>query len=217
MSDLTHFEKKKLEAVLGMASGYVLDFGDASFAAFVLESTGLDIEERKYHELGRSKAKRLRTFWKLEPNEVVGKLLNDLLDYSGDTRANAEVCRLVVRRLLGNSTGAQQKSQEPAPQAQAAVEQKSYDHLSSSLKALMGLDPWARGYAFELFLNDLFAAFKLDPRKSFSLRGEQIDGSFHLASDTYLVEAKWQDPKIGNRQLQSFAGTVRTKSGWTRG
>lgn len=51
----------------------------------------------------------------------------------------------------------------------------------------------------------------------FRLTGEQIDGSFHLTNETYLVEAKWQDEKIGNRELQSFAGTVRTKSSWSRG
>jgi len=59
--------------------------------------------------------------------------------------------------------------------------------------------------------------FNLSPRGSFRLTGEQIDGSFHLGNATYLVEAKWQDAKIGNRELQSFAGTVRRKSSWARG
>jgi restriction endonuclease Mrr len=31
------------------------------------------------------------------------------------------------------------------------------------------------------------------------------------------LEAKWQGPKTGNRDLQSFAGTVHSKSAWTRG
>ena len=30
------------------------------------------------------------------------------------------------------------------------------------------------------------------PRGSFRLIGEQIDGSFHLEGETYLLEAKWQ-------------------------
>ena len=34
MSDLTLLEKQKFEAVLGMASGYVLNFGDRTFAEF---------------------------------------------------------------------------------------------------------------------------------------------------------------------------------------
>jgi restriction endonuclease Mrr len=31
------------------------------------------------------------------------------------------------------------------------------------------------------------------------------------------VEAKWQGEQIGNRELQAFAGSVRTKSSWSRG
>jgi hypothetical protein len=81
----------------------------------------------------------------------------------------------------------------------------------------MGLAPSPRGFAFEHFLDDAFFSFNLAPRKSFRLVGEQIDGSFHLSHETYLVEAKWQDAQIGNRELQAFAGTVRTKSVWSRG
>ena len=67
MSDLTLLEKQKLENVLGMGSGYVLNFSDRTFAEFIHESTGLNIDEAKYHENGRSKAKRLRTFWAKSP------------------------------------------------------------------------------------------------------------------------------------------------------
>ncbi len=59
--------------------------------------------------------------------------------------------------------------------------------------------------------------FDLAPRRSFRLVGEQIDGSFHLASATYLLEAKWHDIKIGNHELQAFAGSVRSKAIWSRG
>ena len=81
----------------------------------------------------------------------------------------------------------------------------------------MRLAPHPRGFAFERFLDDLFLGFKLTPRKSFRLVGEQIDGSFHLASETYLLEAKWHDAQIGNHELQAFAGSVRTKAIWSRG
>ncbi len=217
MSDLTQLEKKKLETVLGMSSGYVLDFGDTTFAAFIFESTGLDIDEDKYHENGRSKAKRLRTFWQREPNHVVGKLLNDLLDYTEDKGAQAEVCRLIVRRLLSSNSPAPQKQHSPTSTSFPSIDHKHYDQLSASLKDLLELAPSHRGFAFERFLDDTFATFNLSPRRSFRLTGEQIDGSFHLANETYLVEAKWQGQKIGNRELQGFAGTVRTKSSWARG
>lgn len=216
MSDLTFLERQKLEAVLGMASGYVLNFSDRTFRDFVHESTGLDIDEVKYRINGNSKAKRLRAFWQKEPNRVVGKLLGDLLDCSEDSGNKAQVCRLIVGRLRGVAVPpAEPKTATDQPRN--AVDSAHYDRLAASLKALMGLNPQPRGFAFEKFLDDGFSIFNLAPRKSFRLVGEQIDGSFHLANETYLVEAKWQDAQIGNRELQAFAGSVRTKSSWARG
>lgn len=52
MSDLTFLEKQELEAVLGMASGYVLNFSDRTFGEFVYESTKLKIDDEKYHTNG---------------------------------------------------------------------------------------------------------------------------------------------------------------------
>jgi hypothetical protein len=98
-----------------------------------------------------------------------------------------------------------------------AVMPTLYERLATRLTELEKLPPQPRGFAFEGFLDALFAVFGLSPRKSFRLVGEQIDGSFELNANTYLVEAKWQEPPIGNRELQSFAGTVRTKADWTRG
>ena len=46
-------------------------------------------------------------------------------------------------------------------------------------------------YAFEKYLKRLFDAFGLEAHSAFSLTGEQIDGSFLLGSETYLLEAKW--------------------------
>jgi hypothetical protein len=43
MSDLTSIEKAKLEKLLEMESGYVLDFSNRTFQEFILESVKLDI------------------------------------------------------------------------------------------------------------------------------------------------------------------------------
>src|SRR3546814_4971297 len=72
----------------------------------------------------------------------------------------------------------------------------SSDVCSSDLE-ITKLEPQARGLRFEGFLNELFAGFGLAPRGSFRLVGEQIDGSFKLHGQTYLVEAKWHGPQIG--------------------
>jgi hypothetical protein len=60
------------------------------------------------------------------------------------------------------------------------------------------LPPHPRGYAFELWLNELFKVFKMDPKGSFRNTGEQIDGSFRVDGAYYLMEAKWHSKK---RQL----------------
>jgi len=63
----------------------------------------------------------------------------------------------------------------------------------------------------------LFEAHDLAPRSSFRLVGEQIDGSFQLDSDVYLLEAKWQAKQTAQDDLLIFQGKVESKSTWTRG
>jgi hypothetical protein len=79
------------------------------------------------------------------------------------------------------------------------------------------LEPQARGYAYEKFLKDLFDANGLAARASFRLLGEQIDGSFELAAETYLLEAKWTSLQTGATDLRSFNGKVEEKAAWSRG
>jgi hypothetical protein len=59
--------------------------------------------------------------------------------------------------------------------------------------------------------------YDLDPRRSFRLIGEQIDGSFQLRQEIYLLEAKWQDPRTAQADLLTFAGKVEGKAQWSRG
>jgi restriction endonuclease Mrr len=79
------------------------------------------------------------------------------------------------------------------------------------------LDPQPRGYAYERFLKDLFDAYGLVGRASFRLVGEQIDGSFDLLGDTYLLEAKWKGLVTGASDLRAFNAKLEDKSAWTRG
>ncbi|WP_082563404.1 restriction endonuclease [Pseudoxanthomonas sp. Root65] len=92
-----------------------------------------------------------------------------------------------------------------------------YAQLESDLVMLAALDPHSRGYAFERFLTTSFDAFGLAPRGAFRNTGEQIDGSFVLHNETYLVEAKWQNDRTDAADLRAFAGKVRDKATWSRG
>jgi hypothetical protein len=77
--------------------------------------------------------------------------------------------------------------------------------------------PNRRGYAFEKYLKDLFDSFGLEARAAFRLVGEQIDGSFLLGSETYLLEAKWQNELSGAAELHAFHGKIDQKAAWSRG
>ncbi len=81
MSDLTGIEKLKLEDLLRMENGYILDFSNRSLTEFVLRSTHIDISDEKYNYDSGSKANRLRAFWNKESNYAVATLIFDMLLY----------------------------------------------------------------------------------------------------------------------------------------
>lgn len=64
---------------------------------------------------------------------------------------------------------------------------------------------------------DMFDAYGLEARDAFRLKGEQIDGSFQLANETYLLEAKWQNAQSGVAEFHGFHGKLEQKAAWARG
>lgn len=109
------------------------------------------------------------------------------------------------------------KPAEPTSQSSTTLGSEKAHELATLLIEITKLDPQLRGLRFEGFLNELFAGFGLAPRGSFRLVGEQIDGSFNLRGQTYLVEAKWHGPRIGFADLMTFSGKVGGKASWSRG
>jgi hypothetical protein len=70
---------------------------------------------------------------------------------------------------------------------------------------------------FEKILNRLFEFGGLKPREDFRVTGEQIDGSFELDSESYLLEAKWEKAPVSEAPLLVFRGKIEGKSAFTRG
>jgi len=75
------FNQKKLFEKIFDKGGYVLDFTDRTFVEF-FSDFNINIEADKYHKYGRSKMKRLRAFWDIEVNGIVGQVLQGLLEYA---------------------------------------------------------------------------------------------------------------------------------------
>ena len=94
-----------------MESGYVLNFTDQSFSDFFVDTIRLSINDEKYCASGKSKAKRLRAFWRIESDAMVGRLLESLIGYfESDERSDSPNPALVARckaaasRLSAEST-----------------------------------------------------------------------------------------------------------------
>ena len=101
--------------------------------------------------------------------------------------------------------------------APPAIETIDFLRLRDHLLEVRDLQPQTRGYAFEQFLIELFNSFRLRAREPFRLVGEQIDGSFDLGNDIYLVEAKWLNRPVGVAELHTFHGKLEQKALWARG
>ena len=108
MTKFNSQEKQYFEKLFDMSSGYVLDFSNSTLREFILGSVGVDIYDSKYDFEGDSKANRLRAFWNIEANKLIGKLNSDILKYmrltiglSEEQRDLWDFCKDISDRLLG--------------------------------------------------------------------------------------------------------------------
>lgn len=119
--------------------------------------------------------------------------------------------------LLVDGIEVQFKTDKPKNIRYSAVNASILSKLKDQFLMLDKLDPHNRGFEFEKFLKDLFECHQLAPRSSFRLTGEQIDGSFELNGDVYLLEAKWHTKQTAQIDLLAFREKVESKSAWSRG
>ena len=146
MADLSSIEKLKLEKLLRMEGGYVLDFSNRSFRGFILDSTGIDIYDEKYEYNTGSKANRLRAFWREESNYLVGELLASFLEYwrarkslraealSPEEEQLADECERISERLR------HQTAAESIEAIQPVSTDKDFSLLASSIRETLVRD-----------------------------------------------------------------------------
>jgi hypothetical protein len=203
--------------------GFVLNFSDASFSEFFVSELKVKLDDPEYAEHGSSKGKRLRCFLQKCDDATAVRALSALWEHRSEhlTRTgekdpvpNAETrYQGLINRLQGEVT--------PAPAKAGAtvnvIDRQTIVKIKADLVQVTSLSPQARGYAFEAFLKSLFDAFGLAAHDPFRLRGEQIDGSFQLGNEIYLLEAKWHGQAMGVAELHTFHGKIEQKAAWTRG
>lgn len=230
MANVRMLDMKLIDDLFEMGGGNVLDFSIKTICIYFAEELNVDLYSPVYEDEGTSKAKRVRCFLKKSDTPTAVTALNSLWDYRKQYMLNhgrrewVRDADLRFRELLNRIQGIQASSQAPSPAPSApppsappAVDARRLQTLKAELLALASMEPQPRGYAFERFLTALFNLFKLEAREPFRLRGEQIDGSFELAHETYLFEAKWQNQPTQAADLHVFHGKIEQKAAWTRG
>lgn len=223
MSTIRPVELNMVDHVFrGGERGYILDFSNRSFAEFFALELDADIDAEIYKSEGTSKGKRLRCFLTIVDNSTAARTLRILWEYREEILKRSHqdephpIARQqvfeVVARLEGTATGIP-TGLVPAPKL--AIQ--DWPRLLARLLTVRDLPAHSRGYAFETYLKELFDAFGMAAREPFKLYGEQIDGSFTLAGETYLLEAKWLNRKVGIAELHTFHGKIEQKAAWARG
>ena len=213
-----------IDRVFGMEGGFVLNFSNRTFAEFFREELDVDIDDPRWADQGGSKAKRLRYYLRQADRQTALDTLNALWEYREASSVTADYPELedsvrtayfrIIERLGGKP---------PGPVAPAAahreprIDEATTSTLAARLLEVSTMDPQPRGYAFEKFLKDVFDAYGMSARSSFRLTGEQIDGSFVLGDQTYLLEARWRNAMVGVETLRAFNAKVEDKASWSRG
>ncbi|HFD2043593.1 TPA: hypothetical protein ACF2DM_000401 [Clostridium perfringens] len=216
MANLSFVEKNKFERLFGMKSGYILDFSNREFQELVFSVMEIDIY--KIYS-GLSKAKILRAIIKDYDNIIVGKLLLEIMNYQKNNNLIEDIelfneCIDIGFRLIGKTTGVRKKIENVE-----ILNEINYEEYKDMLLDVANKSetPQGRGFLFEKFLYNLFKDCNLNPRGSFKIEGEQIDGSFILHNEVYLLEAKWTNKQVNKSDLVIFNEKVSSKSGFTRG
>lgn len=203
MGKIDYVDMKVIEDVLQMNSGYVLDFNNASFKKFIYDNLAINIDDEYYKDYGASKAKRLRCFFDKSTEKQIGNLLLHFLRYRKEVMKlpcdeDFIKCCNIANRLSGKIVKNTATSQDKK------VQSVNFPKLINDYYVMLKIkDNQERGYALEKYINFLFKEYGLNPRSSFRLKNEQIDGSFTINGDNYLLEVKFTN-KIDYNSLILF-------------
>ena len=145
------------------------------------------------------------------------------LEYLEDGKEKALRARKAVEALRKYTSGYQQiwDEKQQSEERRAAYTEK-LEKINSFKSQLENLNKeycqlvtsnnlQERGYRLEVILKQLFELFDLDPKASFKIEGEQIDGAFTFDGADYLFEAKWQNELVRANALDSLASKVQRK------
>jgi hypothetical protein len=144
------------------------------------------------------------------------------LEFWDDDGSKRKKAKEAVQKLRAHTKGYHQITEEQEEEKirrteseKKIIKNKSLDDELNALREKFNQltkkkDLQQRGYDLEKLLNELFLLYELDPRGSFKIYGEQIDGAFTFDSTDFLLEAKWKR-QVDRSDLASFCYKVETK------
>ena len=109
MSTLDYRERRKLEELFGMKTGFVIGHTDRTFGDLVGDVAGIDIHAEEYCSKGTSKANKFRVFWEKASDTSVGKVLLKLIRECKESPRSEDLqlieeCEAITNRLLAGAT-----------------------------------------------------------------------------------------------------------------
>jgi hypothetical protein len=135
---------------------------------------------------------------------------------AGAARAAVQALRKLTMAHEALFEGQRQKEERREKAHEALLRTTTVQNVLEGLtkefmKLLAVREPQQRGYRLEKIMKELFVLFDLDPRASFKLVGEQIDGVFTFEATDFLFEGKWQQEAVSAGDLDVLAGKLSRK------
>lgn len=132
--------------------------------------------------------------------------------------AKRAVARLrAVTRDYAESVSERERiaADEEAQRAQREAQIRFSDAIEELRQRFLALgamsDRQSAGRELERLLTDFFVLYDMEPRLSYSLDREQIDGSLSYDTDDYIVEVRWRQEPVSRADADVFATKVRRK------
>ena len=202
-----NFNQKQLFEKLFDRGGYVLNFTDRTFSEF-FKDFHVNIDSKKYYIHGTSKMKRLRAFWELENDKMVGSVLKGLLELASQTETIEDKDKILALGYINTLLGITNK--EPILNKELTENEFLKQEFSKVDLSSLGLD-----FQFEEVINQ-----RLDEIKK-SLHSEASLAVIFLCGSTLeglLLHIATQNPQKFNTSKSAPKekdGKIRKLTEWT--
>lgn len=202
-----NFTQKQLFEKLFDRGGYVLNFNDRTYSEF-FRDFNINIDSQKYHKYGTSKMKRLRAFWELENDKLVGTVLKELLELAMQVEKleanDLKMATQYINSLLGV------KNEKPAQKTELTENEFLKQEFSKIDLSSLGLD-----FQFEQVINQRLEEIKKSLQSEASLAVIFLCGSTMEGLLLHIATRNPQKFNTSNVAPKDKDGKIKQLTDWT--